>query len=104
MPNFSNSTLGGMGLTGIILQAAIRLRRVETGWIRQTTIPAANLRAVMAAFEEASEATYWVAWIDCQSANENSAVPFSYSANTRVALTSRRRREKRRWSFARSGG
>jgi decaprenylphospho-beta-D-ribofuranose 2-oxidase len=65
-----DSTLGGMGLTGIILQAAIRLRRVETGWIRQTTIPAANLRAVMASFEEASEATYSVAWIDCQSANE----------------------------------
>ena len=27
--------VGGMGLTGTILQATIRLRRVETGWIRQ---------------------------------------------------------------------
>jgi decaprenylphospho-beta-D-ribofuranose 2-oxidase len=64
-----DATLGGMGLTGIILQAAIRLRQVETGWIRQTMIPAADLRAVMAAFEEAGDATYSVAWIDCQSAN-----------------------------------
>ena len=33
-------TLGGMGLTGVILRAAVRLRQVETAWIRQTTIPA----------------------------------------------------------------
>jgi FAD/FMN-containing dehydrogenase len=54
-----------MGLTGIILRAAIRLRPVETGWIRQTTIPAPNLKATMAAFEQARDATYSVAWIDC---------------------------------------
>lgn len=58
-------TLGGMGLTGIILQAAIRLRPVETAWIRQTTIAAPNLKAAMAAFEAAQDATYSVAWIDC---------------------------------------
>lgn len=58
-------TLGGMGLTGVILRAAIRLRRVETGWIRQKTIPAPNLAAAMHAFEQADDATYSVAWIDC---------------------------------------
>lgn len=58
-------TLGGMGLTGIILRAAIRLRPVETAWIRQTTIAAPNLKAAMAAFEAAQDATYSVAWIDC---------------------------------------
>jgi len=58
-------TLGGMGLTGVILRAAIRLRPVETGWIRQTTLPAANLTEAMALFERAQEATYSVAWIDC---------------------------------------
>ena len=58
-------TLGGMGLTGIILRAAIRLRSVETAWIRQTTIAAPNLKAAMAAFEAAQDATYSVAWIDC---------------------------------------
>ena len=54
-----------MGLTGIILRAAIRLRPVESGWIRQTTRAAPNLGAAMAAFEDAQEATYSVAWIDC---------------------------------------
>ena len=58
-------TLGGMGLTGIILRAALRLRPVETAWIRQTTIPAPNLKAALATFEAAQDATYSVAWIDC---------------------------------------
>lgn len=58
-------TLGGMGLTGIILGAAIRLRPVESAWITQATTAAPNLTAAMAAFESAQEATYSVAWIDC---------------------------------------
>jgi decaprenylphospho-beta-D-ribofuranose 2-oxidase len=58
-------TLGGMGLTGVILRLAVRLRRVETAWIRQTTIPALDLDAALDAFERADSATYSVAWIDC---------------------------------------
>ncbi len=60
-------TLGGMGLTGLILRAAIRLQRVESGWIRQTLIPAADLDAAMEAFEAHAGARYSVAWIDCLS-------------------------------------
>lgn len=62
-----NWTLGGMGLTGVILRVAFQLRRVETGWIRQTTIPAANLEAAIDVFEHQQSATYSVAWIDCLS-------------------------------------
>ena len=64
-PVLFDHTLGGMGLTGVILRAAIRLRRVETAWINQTTIAAPDLAAAMAAFEQAQDATYSVAWIDC---------------------------------------
>jgi hypothetical protein len=60
-----------MGLTGIILRAAIRLRPVESAWIRQTTIAAPNLKAAMAAFETAQDATYSVAWIDCLGTGAN---------------------------------
>ncbi|WP_299410253.1 FAD-binding oxidoreductase [uncultured Roseobacter sp.] len=60
-------TLGGMGLTGVILRAAIRLRPVESAWIRQTTRALPNLEAAIEAFEAADEATYSVAWIDCLS-------------------------------------
>ncbi len=58
-------TIGGMGLTGVILRAAIRLRRVETAWILQTVVPAPTLDATMDAFESNADATYSVAWIDC---------------------------------------
>lgn len=58
-------TTGGMGLTGIVLRAAVRLTPVESGWIRQRLIPAPNLREAIAIFEAAQEATYSVAWIDC---------------------------------------
>ena len=58
-------TIGGMGLTGVILRAAIRLRPVETGWIRQETRPAPDLDSAMATMETGLDATYSVAWIDC---------------------------------------
>jgi FAD/FMN-containing dehydrogenase len=58
-------TLGGMGLTGVILRVGFRLRRVESGWIRQKTIAAGNLTEAMQAFEAHQDATYSVAWIDC---------------------------------------
>lgn len=58
-------TIGGMGLTGIVLRLACRMRPVESAWIRQTTIPAPDLHSVMELFEEHDAATYSVAWIDC---------------------------------------
>lgn len=64
-PGLFDRTLGGMGLTGVILRLAIRLRPVETGWIRQVTLDAPDLDAAIAAFEENLAATYSVAWIDC---------------------------------------
>ncbi len=60
-----NWTVGGMGLTGVIVRAAFRLQKVETGWIKQTLIPVANLAAAMDAFERYQDVTYSVAWIDC---------------------------------------
>ena len=60
-----NATIGGMGLTGVVLRAAIRLKRVETGWIAQRTVVAPDLDAAMAAFEDNLDTTYSVAWIDC---------------------------------------
>ena len=58
-------TIGGMGLTGVILRAAFRLRPVDTAWIKQTTHTAANLDAAITVFEQSDSAPYSVAWIDC---------------------------------------
>jgi FAD/FMN-containing dehydrogenase len=59
-----NATLGGMGLTGVVLRAAITLMRVESGWIRNRTLRAPDLDAAIAAFEGNMDAPYSVAWID----------------------------------------
>ncbi|MDE2377480.1 FAD-binding oxidoreductase [Bradyrhizobium sp.] len=65
------ATVGGMGLTGVILEATMRLRRVETGWIRERVIPAANLRDAVTALDGGDSSTYSVAWIDCVATGEN---------------------------------
>ncbi len=62
-------TIGGMGLTGVILRAGLYLRPVETGWIAQDMRPARDLAEAMAIFEDAAAdargPTYSVAWFDC---------------------------------------
>lgn len=60
-------TIGGMGLTGVILRAAIRLTPVESAWIRQKMLPAACLDEAIEIFERSGDWTYSVAWIDCLS-------------------------------------
>ncbi len=65
-PGFAE-TCGGMGLTGFITRAAIRLRRVESGWLRQETVRAANLDAAMDLIEASDGWTHASAWIDCLS-------------------------------------
>jgi FAD/FMN-containing dehydrogenase len=61
------ATCGGMGLTGIILDATLSLRPINSAYIHETTCKAANLEEVMALFNEFNDFTYSVAWIDCLS-------------------------------------
>ncbi len=65
------ATVGGMGLTGIILSAAFKLRNIETAYIRQESIKADNLDEIFALFEESNSWTYNVAWIDCLQTGKN---------------------------------
>lgn len=58
------ATIGGMGLTGIILSAKIKLKNIETAYIRQEIIKAENLDEIFKLFEESEDWTYNVAWID----------------------------------------
>ncbi|MEO4048046.1 FAD-binding oxidoreductase [Pseudomonas sp. CAU 1711] len=64
-PDLFHATCGGMGLTGLIVGARLRLRRIESAYITQTTHKAANLDEVVALFDSHGSATYSVAWIDC---------------------------------------
>lgn len=64
-PDLFAATQGGMGLTGVILRATFRLRPVETDLVVQHTTRTRDLSQTLSALEDASAATYSVAWIDC---------------------------------------
>ncbi|ROH97764.1 FAD-binding oxidoreductase [Chryseobacterium daecheongense] len=65
------ATIGGMGLTGIILTAKFKLKNIETAYIRQESIKAENLDEIFRLFEESESWTYTVAWIDCLQKGKN---------------------------------
>jgi len=59
------ATVGGMGLTGVIVEATIELFAIETAWLRQETRVAPDLDAAFSGLEDSASSTYSVAWIDC---------------------------------------
>ncbi|MCW8954063.1 MAG: FAD-binding oxidoreductase [Sulfurimonas sp.] len=65
------ATCGGMGLTGVILTAKISLKKINSQFIKQTTIKTKNLKETFEAFENNKELPYSVAWIDCLAKDEN---------------------------------
>lgn len=65
------ATIGGMGLTGIILSARFKLKNIQTAYIRQESIKAENLDEIFRLFEESESWTYNVAWIDCLQKGKN---------------------------------
>ena len=69
-PELFKATCGGMGLTGVILDAKIYLKRINSKYINQTTIKTKNLKETFSAFEEYSDSPYSVAWIDCLAKEE----------------------------------
>ena len=60
-----NWTLGGMGLTGIILKVGFYLKKVRTSWIKQKLLISKNIDDTLNIFEENLKSSYSVAWIDC---------------------------------------
>ena len=65
------ATCGGMGLTGVILDAKISLKKINSKYINQTTIKTKNLKEAFEAFEKYSHMPYSVAWIDCLAKDDN---------------------------------
>lgn len=65
------ATIGGMGLTGIILTAKFKLKNIESAYIRQESIKADNLDEIFKLFDESESWTYTVAWIDCLQKGKN---------------------------------
>ncbi|HVC45368.1 MAG TPA: FAD-binding oxidoreductase [Candidatus Binataceae bacterium] len=64
-----HATAGGMGLTGVIVEAELKLRRIATAWIESETVRAANIDHAIEIFDRSDRLyDYSVGWIDCASA------------------------------------
>ncbi len=64
------ATVGGIGLTGLILEAELQLKRVPGPWLSSETVPYANI-AEFFKYSDESEAAWehTVSWIDCLAGN-----------------------------------
>jgi decaprenylphospho-beta-D-ribofuranose 2-oxidase len=65
-PDLFEATLGGMGLTGVITRATLRMLPIATSRVRQDTDRCADLDQLMALMDAEDDGyRYSVAWIDC---------------------------------------
>ena len=63
-PDLFRATLGGMGLTGVILSASFRLRRIESAFVLAETVAARDLDETLALLEASGRRPFSAAWID----------------------------------------
>lgn len=62
------ATVGGMGLTGVIVSASLQLRPVSSPWIDCETIAYANLQEFLQLADDSEQDwEYTVSWLDCYS-------------------------------------
>ena len=59
------ATAGGMGMTGIITEATIRLKKIQTAYIKVTTQRTSNVSETIEKMQNLDDSyTYSVAWVD----------------------------------------
>lgn len=65
-PDLFRATLGGMGLTGHVLEVEFRMERVPSPWIAQESERIPNIDAFLEALEMAARLwPFTVGWLDC---------------------------------------
>ncbi len=70
-PDWFAATVGGFGLTGLIVEAELQLRPAHGPWLEGETLPFAGLADFFALSRESEAAwQHTVAWIDCTSGAE----------------------------------
>lgn len=71
-PDLFRATIGGMGLTGHILEVEVRMRRIRSPWIWQESRRVDDIDAYIDALKDAAKKwPYTVGWIDCLSRGRN---------------------------------
>lgn len=105
-PDVFWATVGGAGLTGVLVSARIRLQPVETAFVSVDFVRASRLEEAIAAMEESDHLyEFSVAWIDCLARENargrsilmraNPARKSDLPPRSGDPLSSRRRRERR---------
>jgi FAD/FMN-containing dehydrogenase len=65
-PDLLSATIGGIGLTGVIMTAEIQLRKIGSPWLRAETLPYQGLAEFFdLADTSENEWEHTVSWIDC---------------------------------------
>ena len=65
-PEWFTATVGGLGLTGVIVEVEIQLRHVPSSWLNTEAIPYSNLNEFFhLADDSESDWENTVSWIDC---------------------------------------
>jgi decaprenylphospho-beta-D-ribofuranose 2-oxidase len=94
-PELFWATAGGMGLTGVVVRATLRLISVETSWMWVATRTFTGLSALMEAMEDTDGAhRYSVAWLDCLGRRRRAVLTQGDHA-PRTAVPARRRDRSR---------
>ena len=65
------ATCGGMGLTGVIVEACLSLASIPSSYINQKSVVARNLKECFEHIEENADSKYSVAWLDCLATGKN---------------------------------
>ena len=91
-PELFQATCGGMGLTGIILEAELQLVPITSPMMITRSQPAAGLDESLALLEIHEQAAYSVAWLDCLARGADMGRGIIYLAEHEVGGEPRRRR------------
>ena len=81
-PDYFRATIGGMGLTGIIVSAEIQLQKIKSQFLESQTVRYSSLAEywdINQEFEEKFD--YTVSWIDCQTSNKGGLRGIFHSGN-----------------------
>jgi decaprenylphospho-beta-D-ribofuranose 2-oxidase len=70
-PSIFYATCGGMGLTGFIVSARLRLRKIDSQHMQQQLIKTKTLDETLETLHANHDAEYSVAWLDCTAAEKN---------------------------------
>ncbi|PCI75309.1 MAG: FAD-linked oxidase [SAR86 cluster bacterium] len=65
------ATCGGMGLTGVIVDASLSLDSIPSSYIDQRSLVANNLRECFEHIQDNADSKYSVAWLDCLATAKN---------------------------------